>query len=407
MDYTAALAKVKEHVSAFFDSHKNGELDYHNQVHTEAVVEAAAQIANHYQLDGRDFFVVNAAAWFHDIGYYIDFVNHETVGAQEAVKFLASINIDEETAQAVADCVVATSMPQRPGGLLQQIVCDADFYHLGTDHFKENNRNVRKEFGVLWKEKPGKSAWREKTILLLEKHRYFTEYCQLLLNDKKQENLDWLLSRRKTEPEATAAPKELITAAPPPVTEDPSSGKKGRKDRPERGVETMFRISSANHQRLSDMADNKANLLITVNAIILSAILSLLLRRLEDYYYLSIPTVIILTVSVLTVVYAILATRPSIPGGTFTPEDLTARRVNLLFFGNFYKMGYEDFAGGMEAMMEDKEFLYGSLIRDLYSQGIVLGKKYRLLRIAYSIFMFGIVVAVIAFIIATLIHGKD
>jgi hypothetical protein len=66
------------------------------------------------------------------------------------------------------------------------------------------------------------------------------------------------------------------------------------------------------------------------------------------------------------------------------------KTVNLLFFGNFYKMSLEEYTYGMEKMMDDKDFLYGSLIKDVYAQGVVLGKKYRLLRIAYNIFMFGL-----------------
>jgi hypothetical protein len=183
--------------------------------------------------------------------------------------------------------------------------------------------------------------------------------------------------------------------------------KKKEKDieKPEKGIETMFRISSSNHQRLSDMADNKAHIMITVNSIILSAIISLLLRRLNEYEYLIVPTAILLSVSLLAMTFSILATRPSIPNGIFTKSDIDDKKVNLLFFGNFYKMKLEDYDYGMKMMMEDKDFLYGSLIKDVYSQGVVLGKKYKLLRIAYNIFMFGLIGSVVAFIIAAAFFG--
>jgi hypothetical protein len=58
-------------------------------------------------------------------------------------------------------------------------------------------------------------------------------------------------------------------------------------------------------------------------------------------------------------------------------------------------------------MMNDREFLYGSLTKDVYSQGVVLGRKYRLLRVAYNVFMFGIVVSVIAFVIASVFYGHS
>ena len=163
----------------------------------------------------------------------------------------------------------------------------------------------------------------------------------------------------------------------------------------------MFRISSNNHQRLSDMADNKAHIMITTTSIIISVLLSLLLRKLEDNPQLIIPTMLLLAVCVITMVFSILATRPTLPEGTFTQQDIDTRKVNLLFFGNFYKMSFEDYDSGMKQMMNDRDFLYGSLTKDVYSQGIVLGKKYRLLRKGYNVFMYGIVASVIAFTVAS------
>jgi hypothetical protein len=151
------------------------------------------------------------------------------------------------------------------------------------------------------------------------------------------------------------------------------------------------------------MADNKAHIMITVNSIILSAIISLVLRKIDEHSNLLVPTFMLLGVSLLTITFSILATRPSIPDGVFTHEDIENKTVNLLFFGNFYRMSLEKYSEGMVKMMDDSDFLYGSLIRDNYSQGVVLGKKYRLLRASYNVFMFGLIISVVAFIISTLI----
>ena len=183
-------------------------------------------------------------------------------------------------------------------------------------------------------------------------------------------------------------------------------GDKVKKEQPDKGIETMFRVSSSNHQRLSDMADNKANIMITVNAIILSAVISLLVRRLEDQPYLTIPTIMLITISLVAMVFSILSTRPNIPPGTFSPQDIDEQKVNLLFFGNFYKMNLPDYKAAMLKIMDDRDMLYGNLIMDGYAQGVVLGKKYRLLRLAYNIFMFGLIASVIAFFIAALLNVK-
>jgi hypothetical protein len=139
-----------------------------------------------------------------------------------------------------------------------------------------------------------------------------------------------------------------------------------------------------------------------VNAIIISVLLSLLLRKIEDHTNLAIPATLLLFVNLVTIIFSILATRPHIPPGTFTKADLDDKKVNLLFFGNFYRMSLEEYAGGMLVMMDDKDFLYGSLIRDVYYQGIALGKKYLWLRWSYNVFMYGLIASVLAFLIAAL-----
>jgi hypothetical protein len=104
-------------------------------------------------------------------------------------------------------------------------------------------------------------------------------------------------------------------------------------------------------------------------------------------------------------VFCILATRPSLPSGNPSHEDILQKKVNLLFFGNFYKMSFSEYDMGMKQMMNDRDYLYGSLIKDLYSQGRVLGRKYRLLRVGYNVFMFGIVASVLAFVVAVVFFG--
>ena len=83
--------------------------------------------------------------------------------------------------------------------------------------------------------------------------------------------------------------------------------------------------------------------------------------------------------------------------GKFTKEDVANKKVNLLFFGNFHQMKLDEFEWAMNEMMKDKDYLYGSLTKDLYFLGLVLNRKYSLLRLTYTVFMIGIVISVLAF----------
>jgi predicted metal-dependent HD superfamily phosphohydrolase len=405
MDYKELQLKTEEFVRSFFLSVSDEKLVYHNLRHTEGVVKAAVQIADHYQLNDQDYFIVVASAWFHDVGYFSNPALHEAEGAAMAANFLLKNGVPAEVAAAVEKCILSTKMPQSPENLLEQIVCDSDLFHLGTDDFVSTNKSLRKEVESLRSVKIGKEQWRQNAISLLEQHHYHTDYAKLLLNDKKLKNLE-KLKRKSEEANEAALPSEKqnteMVVAPMAIDGAPKSKKDKR---PDRGIETMFRTTSGNNQRLSDMADNKAHIMITVNSIILSAVISLLLGKIPKQEYLAIPTYMILIVSVSTIIFSILATRPSLPNGLFSKQDVEDRKVNLLFFGNFYKMKLDDYSEGMWKVMGDSEFLYGSLIKDVYSQGVVLGRKYRLLRISYSIFMFGLILAVLAFVIASVIHA--
>lgn len=400
MNYLEILDDVKTHVEHLFQTRANEQLVYHNLTHTEHVVKHAVEIANFYQLSDLDFFIVQCASWFHDVGYLDGYEQHEKKGAEAAGIFLGSIGVDEESIQEIQGCIMATKMPQSPKNLLQQIVCDADLYHLGSEDFKERNKMMRKETIAVWQKEIDKNLWRLGTLQLLESHHYHTQYCIDKLTARKKETMSSLKAQIQEsfnliepQPEALAITEET------PVAKEKK--KKDDKDsRPEKGIETMFRITSNNHQRLSDMADNKAHIMISINSIILSVVLSVLLRKLEDNEHLILPTVTLLLICLVTMVFSILATRPSVPSGRFTPEEVLEKKPNLLFFGNFYRMSLRDYNDAMEKMMEDRDYLYGSLIKDIYSQGIVLGRKYRLLRIAYNVFMFGIIVSVLGFILA-------
>jgi len=418
MDYHSLSEKVKQHALTFFNSEKNTQLLYHDLAHTDGVVKAAIQIGNHYQLNDHDFFVVYAAAWFHDLGYFSeDTSRHERQGAEKAGLYLSELGVDEETINQVKGCINATTVPQTPATLPEKIVCDADMFHLGTDEFGERNKLMRKECEARQHESISKESWRQGSIKLLQSHEFHTDYARLLLNQKKQENLEKLLKKQNEvnvgeKPVEAAPASETLPQMTPQLSQSPlpvPEGKKNKKtdylDRPDKGIETMFRVASTNHQRLSDLSDNKAHIMISVNSIIISVIIGLVVRRLDASPNIIVPTLILLTGSMIAVIFSVLATRPKIPKGIFTKAQVEDKTANLLFFGNFYNMEFSDYYEGMKKVMADRDFLYGSLIRDIYSQGTVLGRKYKLLRISYTIFMYTLIISIIAFAIATIFFG--
>ncbi|WP_374950095.1 Pycsar system effector family protein [Mucilaginibacter sp.] len=379
MEYQRSLQYVKAFVDNYYSKHTKPCYVYHNKKHITDVASHVKDMAAYYQLNERDRFIVLAATWLHDLGYMTDKGNHEEAGATIAESFLAEQGFSSKDIDAVKCCIMATKVPQEPLILLEQIVCDANLYTLGTADFFKDDKLLRKEKKLLHHGEIKKKKWWHETISFLESHNYHTEYCRMLLNTGKHNNLCKLKEK---------------------LGQQGNSGIQSKVEKPVRGIETMFKISSGNHQRLSDMADNKAHIMITVNSIILSAIISLVLRKIGEYHYLVMPILLLLSISLITMIFAILATRPTLPHGTFTKADVSNKVVNLIFFGNFYKMNYEDYDSGMQQVMADKGFLYGTLKRDIYAQGVVLGRKYYLLRLAYNVFMYGLIISVLAFVVA-------
>ena len=142
MDYKTLLKKVEHYAMDSFFHTDLEKLPYHNLKHTQSVVSYSRQLAHHYQLGERDFFIVVASAWLHDLGYAIDRANHEAEGAESGGIFLSNLGVVAADVESVKGCIMATRLPQNPHNLLEEIVCDADLWHLGTPNFGEDRKSV-------------------------------------------------------------------------------------------------------------------------------------------------------------------------------------------------------------------------------------------------------------------------
>lgn len=398
------LEQAQSYVTDLFQSKVDPKFLFHNLDHTQQVVSAATEIATHYGLNDEDRLVLMLSAWFHDTGFRHGHPHdHEKESIRLATEFLQQHHVDAELIQRVSSCIQATRMPQSPLSQVEKIMCDADLYHLGTSEFKKMNQQLKREQEAYTGKEISKKEWRQRNIEFLESHQYFTDYCQQKLEPQKQ---IWIRELRKKQggkeikhtEEMEISPYAFETEA--PVAADSKTGKKaaGIIDKStDRGIQTVFRLTSENHMSLSSMADSKANIMISVNSIIISIMFSVLLGRLEYYPHLAIPTMLLAIVCVAAIIFAVLATRPNITGGMFTEDDIRNKRTNLLFFGNFYKMNLEEYNWAMNEMLKDKDFIYSNIVKDIYYLGVVLARKYKYLRISYTIFMYGLIAAVLAF----------
>lgn len=385
------LEQSEDFVSNLLKDKLSNLYSYHNFNHTLTVVNAVKELCKKEDVDGDDKEKLLVAAWFHDTGYTIGYEKHEEESVKIVTEFLKEKEKSDEFIAKVSGLILATVKEYVPKTHLEKIIKDADFAHLVGAQYETTCELLRLELKNAYNVSFSNAEWAKENLnFLLNKHRFYTDYALKKWQPLKEKNLI-LVQKKIDKQEKKAADK----------VEDENK-KKDKIEKPDRGVDTLFRVTLGNHTRLSGIADSKANILLSVNAIIISIALSSIIPKLDSpkNAHLVIPTFIMLISSVVTIIFAILSTRPKVTTGVFTREDIEAKKINLLFFGNFYKMPLEEYDWAMNEMMKDRDYLYSTMIKDLYYLGLVLQRKYNLLRIAYNLFMAGLIITVIAFVIA-------
>ncbi|MEQ8422507.1 MAG: DUF5706 domain-containing protein [Arenibacter algicola] len=368
---------------------------YHNLSHTQRVVKSTKELLNFYDLGEKENEIALLAAWLHDTGYTEGSENHEETSCDITREFLGRQEYDKQKVDRVCSLIMATKRFYEPQNLLEEIIRDADCSHFGKKSYLETAELLREELDILGLATYTQKEWREANLKMFQtEQRFYTDYALQNWQEEKNKNIRRLIKGKKAE--ENLVKKEKLKA-------------KYKSESPDRGIQTLFRVTLKNHLMLSDIADTKANILLSVNAIIISLVLSNLMTKLDNpsNNYLIYPTLLFVVFSVVSMVLAVLATRPNVTQGEFTKEDVKQRKVNLLFFGNFHKMKLEDYQWAINELVQDKDYIYSSLTKDLYYLGLVLNRKYKILRWTYTIFIIGMIVSVIAFVVSFKYFGPD
>lgn len=421
------IKKTELFVSSLFREKLSSKLIYHNFAHTLDVVEHTKKFGKKSGLSDDEMEIVTVAAWLHDTGYADTYNGHEERGKEIASEFLKENNYPQDKLQKVLACIEATKVPQNPQNLMQEVICDADLAHLGLPDFFEYSDLLKTEWETLGIKNLDEAEWHKMSVELLSSHKYFTSYARKKYEQQQSANLlraqknykrkldeaSMEASRRAKldfEKEKLALEREKIASRKDEekllVEKEKIAFKKESAKTAERGIETMFRNTVRTHVEFSAMADNKANIMITINTLIISLILTNLFSEMQEdgQFFLLIPTVMLLLVSLTCIVFGIFVTKPKVSTGVFSQDDIQNRRTNLLFFGNFFNMPLTDFQWGMDEMMHDKDYLYSSMVKDFYFLGQAVGRKFKYLRICYNIFMYGLVISVLAYLVAILLN---
>ena len=378
------IARAASHVYEQFKEKLPAEITYHSYEHTLETVQAVEKIGRKEGLKNGELRLVLLAAWMHDIGFVEGGDEHEKRSALMAREFLQKEGLKENEVAEVERLILSTHRDHEPRDLAEKVLHDADIVHIGkAKKFFRFSERLRKEWEGRQGREYSEQEWAEVQLNFLTRTTFKTAYARKKYEDTRLANLQTVQKRLAELMNSSTRTRKEITKT------------------PSRGVETMFRTAYRNHINLSQIADSKANIMISINAILMSIIISFVSTRLQDptSVWLLVPSVSMLLTSLAAIIFAILGTRPKVTSEIFTLEDVRRNRANILFFGNFVNMSSEEFTVGMREIMDDWDKLYDSMIHDLYSLGKVLQKKYRLLWFSYSVFMGGLVLTVALFVI--------
>lgn len=378
------LQKAKDYVEILFKDKLSSVYFYHNFIHTTYTVNKAEEIMKNTSVSKEDQEKVLLALWFHDAGYTESAENHEEKGVGIMKSFLQKENYPESYIDDVTKLILATKITYEPQNLLEKIVKDADCSHFASHDYNDISDALRKEWELTNVRCFSNDEWNAGNLdMLKNKHKFYTDFAKEYWQPLKEKNIKKIEKKLEKEEDK----------------KESSENKKEKESKSDRSVDTLFRVTLNNHTRLSDIADSKANILLSVNAIIISVCLSVLVPKLDTpkNSHLIIPTFLLLFSSVLTIIFAILSTKPNVTKTKFTNQDVADRKVNLLFFGNFNRMIFDDYSYAMKDLIKDREYIYDSMVKDLYYLGKVLDRKYRLLSVTYKIFMAGIIISVLSF----------
>ena len=394
------VKEAEAYVTKLFAAELPAKLTYHSLHHTEMVVKECRALAPAAALGPDDTEALLLAAWFHDTGYLDVYDGHEYRSMERAAAWLAERGVEAGRAQLIQDAIKTTHRDITPETELQKLLVDADLSNLAREDFRASAELLRTEWEVVLGQTYTSPEWAELQLNFMVAHKYRSEAGKERYKKTFKTNLTEQRDRlKKTEKKAKKKDKEQTETF----------------AEPKRGIETMFRTMYSNHMKLSDMADKKASMMIQLNAVLISVIITYLGAKMgkagtlgpvmTSNPVLGIPVGILLATALGSVTTAILSAQPDVTSFAWlkkSPEIATNRRVNLLFFGQVTKLSLDNFQSGMRELMRQKEGLYTNMVTDVYYHGEVLSRKYRLLRTSYTIFMVGLILTALSFAIALL-----
>ncbi len=384
------LYEVEAYVTNFISEQVPKEYAYHDIQHTLNVVATVQLLGKELGLSKSELEILQLAAWFHDTGYDKGSMSHEERSCRYARQYLLKYNYPENKMGQVEACIMATKMPHQPDSLLQQIMCDADLSHLGKKMYWERCQLVRQELALTKNLVMKEEDWLDFELKFLKSQQYHTDAGNHLFGERKAKHMRQLKKQQRNlfEPEIVTV-DDIFKQREKLKKKKRKAQKRQRKAAKELAkanrlpaafdLPLLFDIYK-NQTQMSSQADQKANFMLGVNAIVVLLTFAFLLPRFGSTPLLTLPTLILLAACLASISFATLANRSG-----FGPQ--TIRKFESLPSG---------------ASADAQPHFQEDMLDELNAQADGLLLKYRYVQWCYSSFQYGMILAASAFALAFL-----
>lgn len=379
---------AEQYIIALCDQYYRPYLVFHNfhlQYHT---VKLTKEICRAEFVDEDTCEAAVLTAWFYQIGYQVDYRHGPFQSMRQLGQFFSKNNYDEQKRERVVTCLQSLNQQRQPESAEAKIVSDAFAIAAYLSDFEQRMVLLEAENAFM----KDRELLQQDTVLShiaqLESIHLWTAYAKVNFGNKIGQLLAEELRQRnkKERKKATVESNEAFSGL--------------EKNGPTRGAQTLFRTNFRNHINLSSIADNKANIMISVNSILISVLITVLSYRniAATQPMILLPVTLFLITGLASLIAAVLSARPKVTTQEVSPPTKELLKKNMIFFGTFSRLKLEEYESLMDELLRDEGLLYGNMVRDLYFLGKVLDQKYRYLSISYNIFMMGFIVTVGSFL---------
>lgn len=358
---------------------------FHNYRYVRKTVKQINNFVEHYSLENEKIELLKITIYFLFTGRLKTYSNYQESSVQIARDFLERQQYPEEKINQVETLILCTKDGHKPDSLMQEIIHDASILYFGQKSFFKKSELLRIEQEEINEQIINAKEWANQQYDHLINVRFYTKYAI----EKHQSKLASNIIKQR---------KQILKV------EKANIRKKTGKEFG-RGIDTLYRVTYRNHINLSSIADGKANMMISINTLILSAIIALMSARItfsQQYTFMNvnflIPILILLIGVLASGVLAILSVRPKVTSSDISSKDIIKRSKSILFFGNFINMDLSEFIENMDLLKRNHSVLYDNMAVDIYYLGQVLDEKYRLIRFSYNVFMIALILCVFSFI---------